>query len=387
MNFKPAFSQTPTLENCYRFAKKFLIILGIWTIIGLLSLLISLPNYPNDYGNPAVFLVILQWNITQFYTWGFVTPLIVLVLNRFPIERAYILRSILIYTPLCGIVHLLWVIIYVSICYTFLDVPWNPKPPYLQGLQGTFVSSFKINATIYVAIIISIQALSFYRNYQTERLKSAELQTILAKTQLQVLNTQLNPHFLFNTLTAISALVYRCPSEAVECIAELSDLLRISLKGSHEQETTLKSELDFLRKYVQIQQTLLQNRLKVKWIVAPETLDAEIPSMILQPLVENSIRHGIAPQKKGGALEIGALLENEKLHLYVKDDGLGIAFGSQLNKGFGLKNTRERLQHLYGEQHLFKIDQPANGGVIVDLIIPFNEREVKDHDEDSNSDS
>lgn len=387
MNFKPALIQAPILENCYRFAKRFLIILGIWTLIGLLSHLISLLNYPNDYGNPAVFWVLLQWNVAQFYTWGFVTPLIVLLLNRFPIERRRIFRSVLIYTPLCGIVHFLWVIIYVSICYTLMDVPWNPKPPYLQGLQATFISSFKLNAAIYTAILISIEALIFYRNYQTERLKSSELQTSLAKTQLQVLNTQLNPHFLFNTLTAISSLVYRNPSEAVECLAELSDLLRISLKSSHKQETTLISELDFLRKYVQIQQTLLQSRLKVKWIVAPETLDAEIPNMILQPLVENSIRHGIAPQKKGGTLEIGALLENKKLYLYVKDDGRGFSSDSQLNKGFGLKNTRRRLQHLYGDQHLFKIEKSADGGVVVDLIIPFKEREIKDYDENPNSDS
>jgi two-component system, LytTR family, sensor kinase len=387
VNFRPGLIEASTLEYGYRFAKRFLIILGIWTLIGLLSHLISLLNYSDDYADPAVFWVLLQWNVAQFYTWGFVTPLIVFLLYRFPIERGHIFRSIVIYAPLYGIIHFLWVIIYVSICYSILDVPWNPKPPYLQGLQATFISSFKLNAAVYAAILISLQALIVYRNYQTERLKSAELQTSLAKSQLQVLNTQLNPHFLFNTLTAVSALVYRNPSEAVECLAELSDLLRVSLSGSHKQETTLRSELDFLHKYVQIQQTLLQSRLKVKWMVSPETLDAEIPNMILQPLVENSIRHGIAPRKNGGTLEIGALLENKKLHLYVKDDGVGFSSDSQSNKGFGLKNTRERLELLYGDEHLLEIRESTNGGAIVDLIIPFKESEVNDYDDDPNSDS
>jgi LytS/YehU family sensor histidine kinase len=114
--------------------------------------------------------------------------------------------------------------------------------------------------------------------------------------------------------------------------------------------------------------------------VASETLDAEIPNMILQPLAENSIRHGIAPRKNGGTLEIGALLENKKLHLYVKDDGLGFSSGSQSNEGFGLKNTRERLRHLYGDEHSLEIKEAKNGGAVVDLIIPFKESAVKDYD-------
>jgi LytS/YehU family sensor histidine kinase len=231
------------------------------------------------------------------------------------------------------------------------------------------------------------QAIVFYSNYQAERLKAALLQSSLSAAQLQVLNAQINPHFLFNTLNAISALIYHNRTAAVDCIAELSDLLRASLNSSQNQTVTLKEELDFLRKYVQIQQTLLQERLSVKWNIAQETLDAEIPGMILQPLVENSIRHGISPLKRGGTLEITSFSDDRTLHLQVKDNGRGVPADSQPNNGVGLKNIQERLKYLYDTRHRFKINELAEGGMLVEMIIPFKECKAEEKDEDSHINS
>jgi LytS/YehU family sensor histidine kinase len=244
-----------------------------------------------------------------------------------------------------------------------------------------FFGSFRLHLMTYLPIIISIQSMILSRDYQQEKLRAAKLEANLAKTQLHVLNAQINPHFLFNTHNAISALIYENPEAADQCLTDLSELLRLSLISGRRQKITVKEEVDFLRKYIQIQKTLLQDRLQVNWEISPETLDAEIPNMILQPLVENSIRHGISPQKNGGQIQIVSKLENGMLNLSVRDNGRGLVSKKDSSGGFGLNNTRARLGLLYGKRHEFKITQPSNGGLLVDLKMPFEmdkaERESK----------
>jgi sensor histidine kinase YesM len=227
----------------------------------------------------------------------------------------------------------------------------------------------------------------FYRHFQAEKLKSSELKAALATSQLNALKMQIHPHFLFNTLNAISALVNDSPKIATQTIAQLSDLLRMSLKDDVAQEISLKQELDFLGKYVQIQQTLLQDRLGVEWKIASETLDVAIPSMILQPLVENAINHGISPVESGGRIVIAAAKENENLKLSISDNGQGVPSKAELlfQKGIGLYNTRERLKHLYGDKQELKISEIPTGGVLVQLEIPF--RELIEEDIESNENS
>jgi len=182
------------------------------------------------------------------------------------------------------------------------------------------------------------------------------------QAELQTLKTQLHPHFLFNTLNAIAALVYVSPPEATKTISQLSDLLRFTFHNNKAQEVTLKEELDFLRKYLQIQQTLLQERREVEWAIDPETLDALVPNMIWQPLVENSIRHGIAPKEGGGRIEIFSGGVNDQRLIEIRDDGMGAA-GKENGTGIGLINSRTRLEHLYGEAQKFdvKLQRTAAG--------------------------
>jgi LytS/YehU family sensor histidine kinase len=233
---------------------------------------------------------------------------------------------------------------------------------------------------VYWGTLIASQAIFYFSRYR-DREKS------LAQAQLQALKTQLNPHFLFNTLNAISELVYENAHEAEQTIGKLSELLRMTLNTEQAQEIPLHKELEFLRKYLEIQQILLQDRLQVEWRIAPETYGACVPNMILQPLVENSIKHGIAPRRGGGTIKIESAKLDGSLVLSVEDDGLGIKNGNRTG-GIGLQNTTTRLKHLYGESHEFKLENFSQGsGVSVKIRLPFQESKKNYDDENTHSDS
>jgi sensor histidine kinase YesM len=246
------------------------------------------------------------------------------------------------------------------------------------------------NIWSYWAIMAVSQAINYFRKYQDREFR-------LVQAQLQALRMQLNPHFLFNTLNAISELVYEAPETAERTITQLSDLLRLSLKSGQAQEITLREELDFLQKYTEIQQTLLQERLRLRWEVDPQTFDACVPNMILQPLVENSIRHGLATRAGGGEIAVSAERLDGGLHLSVVDDGIGLARegafgagdenGAGKAQGVGLRNTRARLERLYGRRHSFELRETPGGGLTVRITIPFREDREERALEDTHADS
>src|ERR1700686_1143876 len=183
---------------------------------------------------------------------------------------------------------------------------------------------------------------------------------------------QLQPHFLFNSLNTISVLMMRDAEAANRMLVRLSELLRLSLDHVSSQEVTLRQELQFLNGYLEIEQTRFQDRLTIDKQIEPATLDAAVPNMILQPLVENAIRHGIAKRPEPGTVEIRSRVEGANLRLEIRDNGTGLATNSNSSStGLGLANTRARLQQLYGSQHQFELGNASVGGVIVSILIPF----------------
>src|SRR5256886_9309459 len=182
---------------------------------------------------------------------------------------------------------------------------------------------------------------------------------------------QLNPHFLFNTLHAISSLMQKEVEAADQMITRLSDLLRYALESTDAQEVPLRQELDFLERYLEIEQTRFGDRRAVRVDVAPDTLDALVPNLVLQPLVENAIRHGIEPRSQGGRIELRCRCDNGRLLLVVRDNGVGLSPNGKLEEGVGLSNTRARLEQLYGEQHSFAFSEAPGGGLTVRLELPF----------------
>ncbi|HLM60723.1 MAG TPA: histidine kinase [Pyrinomonadaceae bacterium] len=327
-----------------------------------------------------------------FYLWAGFTPLVFRLGKRFPLERPRLLRNLTILFLLgfpCAFLHL--VLLYAGFNLT---LGWTSNEDAHIPFTSLMVGTSATNVMIYWGVLIASQAIVYFSRYR-EREKS------LAQAQLQSLKTQLNPHFLFNTLNAISELVYDDAKEAERTIAKLSELLRMTLRTEQAQEIPLHKELEFLRKYLEIQQTLLQDRLKVDYQIAPETYGACVPNMILQPLVENSIRHGIAPRRSGGTIKIAAARENGSLILSVEDDGLGMknetgvgsdidgsGVGSNGTGGIGLQNTMIRLKHLYGEQHEFEIKNLSEqSGVAVKIRLPFQENKRNYDESDTHFDS
>ena len=198
-----------------------------------------------------------------------------------------------------------------------------------------------------------------------------QLEARLARAQLQSLRLQLHPHFLFNTLNTINALIGTDRRAAERVISGLSELLRMSLSSASEQEVTLARELELLTHYIEIQQIRFQDRLKVRFQIDPDARFALVPNLVLQPLVENAIRHGIAPRAAPGHVTVSARRRGARLELSVVDDGVGESAGTEHRDGVGLGNTRARLLSLYGSDHRFEAGSPPDGGFAVALEIPY----------------
>jgi hypothetical protein len=224
----------------------------------------------------------------------------------------------------------------------------------------------------YAAIAGLSHAVFFSSEAHRRELRTAQLEKHLVEAQLQTLQRQLQPHFLFNTLHAISALMHRDVDSADRMLTRLSDLLRMTLDTVGRQQTSLKEEIDFLRKYLQIEQTRLGDRLTVTWDVDGETLDCLVPNLVLQPLVENSIKHGIALKSEGGSVTVRARRQGQMLWMEVEDDGSGpseVGLES-LRQGIGLTNTRARLAHHYGANYRFEFHKRV-GSFAVIIALPW----------------
>ncbi|MBI2929810.1 MAG: histidine kinase [Verrucomicrobia bacterium] len=232
----------------------------------------------------------------------------------------------------------------------------------------------RLHLPVYWVIVSVVHALSYYRRSQERERKAAELTASLAEAKLHALKLQLHPHFLFNALNAIATLVHKDPHAADDMIANLSELLRLALDSADVQEVPLRQELEFLDRYLEIEHVRLGERLRVEKDVAAATLDAAVPTMILQPLVENAIRHGIEPRKSAGIVTIRATREGELLHLSVCDNGVGLGAANQQRErtGIGLANTRARLAELYGERARLQLSGGDEGGLAVDVQLPFH---------------
>lgn len=341
------------------------VIIACWSFMALLfapqTYIINLRS-----ATPLSLWQALQANLVLFYAWAGLTPLVLWLGKRLPLERPILVRNLTIHFlasfPVAA-VHILIVNFLNDLLFSWSHTYRPPIP-----LTAIVIGVGATNVMIYWGILAASQALTYSRRYQDREFR-------LVQTQLQVLKMQLHPHFLFNTLNSISELVHADADRAEQLITQLADLLRLSLNSQTTQEVVLKEELDFLRLYIDIQQTLLQERLQIFWNVAPETLDALVPSMILQPLVENSIRHGIAPRARGGHIKISSYRAQDKLLLNVQDNGIGFQVIEKSRKnGIGLKNVRARLQHLYGNsQELVLEDSADENGISVILKIPFRE--------------
>jgi sensor histidine kinase YesM len=320
-------------------------------------------------------LRIVGWQFLVWHIWTCWTPLLILIGRRFPIERSSWARNLLIHIP----VALFFSALHLALCIllTILIRPFD-----VYSSTASFTTQFLRSAQFWLPIELIIygatlgigHAFSYYEKYRERERRAAQLEAQLMQAQLQALKMQIHPHFLFNTLNGIAGLVRDHKNKAaVDMIAGLSDLLRHTLENAGRQEVPLREELDFLELYLDIQQMRFSDRLEVQMEIAPETLEARVPNLILQPLVENAIRHGVAQRISAGLVMVSARREDGLLQLKVYDDGPGLQEGWRMEEsdGIGLANTRARLQQLYGTEHRFDISNREGGGVEATLLIPL----------------
>jgi two-component system, LytTR family, sensor kinase len=223
----------------------------------------------------------------------------------------------------------------------------------------------------YLTIVTLGRSAYYFGLYRTRQLHASELEARLTRTHLQVLKMQLQPHFLFNTLNAVAELVHTEPEAADQMITRLGRLLRLSLDNAGHQVVPLRQEIDFLRVYLDIEQVRFQDRLQIVWDVAPETLDAAVPTLLWQPVLENAIRHGVTPLAGRGRIVIASRREGADLVLEIRDNGMGLPVGGAPREGVGLRNIRERVGQLYGSRAVFSLTPAQGGGVVATLCLPF----------------
>jgi sensor histidine kinase YesM len=320
-------------------------------------------------GEKSVYTVGLIEALNDFYVWAVFTPLILHLASRFPLRRFVWPRSLIVHIPASLLLSFAQVVIHTLLDAAFLDQ--NLSINYVTRLFfGLLSRTFHFGLLIYWAILAVSHAIEYYKDRE---LQTAQMETRLAQAQLQSLRMQLHPHFLFNTLNAISALIRQDARAADQMIARLSELLRMSLADDNAQEVTLKQELELLNLYLEIEKIRFQDRLAIKLNIDPLALDAYVPNLILQPLVENSIRHGIARRRGRGTVEISASLRDGMLYLQVRDNGAGLQLNGSgtIKEGIGLANTRARLEQLYNTGHHFNLGTHSEGGAEVVLAIPL----------------
>jgi len=350
--------------------KQFGIIFGAWTTLALFAgSQWYLATRHSD--QPVGLRFALLTNLVEHWTYAVLTPLALWVSARFPFVRRHWLRA--------SAAHLLglgaFLMMFVSIRVVLNPIIYATKPTSSLWVvfQGLILTYDYTVVWMYGGIVAASQIWNYYRKYRDRELRASRLEAQLAQAQLKILKMQLDPHFLFNTLHSISSLMHDDVETADSMLTRLGDLLRMSLENVNQPEVTLKREMEFLEGYIEIQQQRFRDRLRVSISIDPRSLDALVPNMILQPLVENAFKHGIAAHTSSGRVEIRSEVRNGTLRLEVRDDGPGTSSRTTdfPAAGVGFENTRARLRQLYGDSHSFRFQRIPDGGAMVTLEIPF----------------
>jgi len=305
----------------------------------------------------------LAWQVPPWLAWIALAPAVVALAHRFPLERTRWRASLPVHVVACGaaaIAHAAfswWVWRWIH--------PFLPDVPPITAI-GILARKFALlELLVYASVVAAAHALAW-------RVAAAELEGRLARAQLDALKTQLHPHFLFNTLHAVSVLVRKGDGDAaVRALADLGGLLRLSLDAAGEQEVALERELAFVARYLDLEKLRFGDRLGVAVDVDPDTLTARVPNLLLQPLVENAVKHGLAGRTAAGMVTISAHRRGAVLELAVRDDGAGPASGWERAGGVGLANVRARLARLHPGRHTFALEPAPGGGTVARVTLPL----------------
>jgi sensor histidine kinase YesM len=355
-----------------RFARAVLIFIG-WTLFGLFltsqtALMFSRRSIPVSKSR------VLMAEMAFAYLWAALTPAVLYLSRKFPIERQQWRTSLLVHFVASLLLGFATRVVR-DLAFVVFASDYTTDFSFTKLLLSVYYF-FDYGAMMYFLILLIAYTMNYYRRFRENELKATRLQAQLAQAQLQALKMQLQPHFLFNTLHSISALVHRDPVAADKMLARLGDFLRLTLDSVGAQEVSLQQELEFLRSYLEIERIRFRDRLSIEMNIESETLEARLPNLILQPIVENAIKHGIAPRTAAGRIEIVAKRLDGTLQVRVTDNGAGLppnGHGSVVKEGVGLANTQTRLQQVYGSDYRLDMTNHPAGGLRVTLEIPFRQ--------------
>jgi signal transduction histidine kinase len=341
------------------------IVLLVATVLTLLSTTLAW-EFTQAIGRPSPRSTLLILNGSYWYLWAAMTPAIVWLSMRFRFERGGLVRALLVHLPAVVVFSVVHVAAMQAV-QAWVARSYGRPFVWSEEVERALLQTFDWEMMTYWALVGLSHALLYYREARLRALRAAQLETKLAEAELTALQQQLQPHFLFNTLHAISTLMHRDVEAADRTLMRLSDLLRMTLDNVGRPEVTLKSELDFVAKYLEIEQMRFADRLIVRFDIQPETLDALVPTLLLQPLIENAIKHGVARKSGAGHIDVEARADGDKLRIEVTDDGQGLTEDAltALQKGLGVSTTRARLLHRFGADFRFEFHRQVEGLKVV----------------------
>lgn len=347
-----------------RFTKQFSLVFLLWTLIAVCGGAADF-LFLRAVGSDPSWWTVFRRPLTEQWIWAALTPVVFVIARRFPLSRPGITRAAAIHA--CSFLGLS--LLHCAIAGA-VGSPFATLPAHYHGslLELRFLEEIYSDIWMYWPLVC-IQALLDSHTRAREREKrAAELETLLAQSHLALLRAQIQPHFLFNTLNAVAALARIDPDAVEDMVADLAEILRASFSDAR-QETTLRHELELVGCYLRIQCRRFGDRLQVHYRPAPDTLDAAVPALVLQSLVENAVIHGITPLGRPGTVEIRSYRRSELIVLEVEDDGVGLQ--PQKHTGLGLSNARRRLRQLYGSEQAIELTAVPGGGTVATVSFPF----------------
>jgi two-component system, LytTR family, sensor kinase len=351
---------------CAAYAAAAALVSWTFTLSTGLSRWTMLPAGPqHTYAN------LLAINLATWLAWAALAPVVFTLGRHQRFERSGWLRPLVVHAVASIGFATLHGVFVASVRVTLQSL-WGLEPRWWPSVVEHFFRNVDLHVPVYWGLLGLQHAVQYHREVRARDVAAAQVETRLVEAQLQALHRQVHPHFLFNTLHAISALVHRAPDKADLMIERLSDMLRVTLSPSASEEVPLRRELEFLQAYLAIEQVNFGTRLRVVQDVDPAVLDALVPSLVLQPLAENALRHGLAPLPRGGTLWVSARTDGAQLVLRVSDDGRGlVTHGETSGHGVGVSNTRARLEALHRQSATFSIRPRDGGGTDVVVRVPL----------------
>ena len=342
---------------------------GIWTVVALFfSTQVYMMYYSGNQPIPYFKGFLVQ--ASACYLWALVTPLVLWLARRYRIDRNNWQKKVFFHVVLSVFLSSALIVTHFVLYMSIMGKTSRITPYWAFDYMYFNLDRWLL---VYWFIFLMSHASNYYQSYREGELKASELRTQLAQSQLEALRMQVHPHFLFNTLHSISALLSKDTEAARKMISRLGDFLRLTLESGGTMEVTLQQELEFLKGYLEIERIRFQDRLTTEIHVDPEVLNVRVPNLILQPIVENAMRHAVA-RSNAGLVEITATPRNGAVRIEVKDNGPGITSDpraiTRTSRGVGLANTQARLTCLYGSAAKFELRNRPSGGLTVMLEVP-----------------